>query len=93
LSPDGTRARGGAVKPPGLPFLLALALGIAGPPVACGLPLLLLLAADGGPPPAARGVRMPDGAVPRDDARSCSAARREGPCAGARGRHASRSKN
>ena len=31
------------MKPPGLPFLFALALALAAPPLVCGLPLVVLL--------------------------------------------------
>jgi hypothetical protein len=37
------------MKPTGLPFLLALALAFAGPPLVCGLPLVVLLRAGGEP--------------------------------------------
>ena len=41
------------MKPPGLPFLLAMALALAGPPLVCGLPLVVLLQAEGEAPAAA----------------------------------------
>jgi hypothetical protein len=37
------------MRPPGLPFLFALALTLAGPPLVCGVPLLVLLYAGGEP--------------------------------------------
>jgi hypothetical protein len=48
------------MKPPGLPFLFALALTFTGPPLVCGVPLLVLLWAQGEPST----VAAPDVAPP-----------------------------
>jgi hypothetical protein len=47
------------MKPPGLPFLLALALTLSGPPLVCGVPLLVLLHSEGEPSAVTARVTFP----------------------------------